>query len=204
MRIIRPHDPDDDDDRQHGRTQEPAATPTDPAIAGELFADEVEEFLAALANPDRTAPVAATEPPISTDQSVRRAAPTVVPNTEDQPAEHVAAPPVPARPRARMLGRTAASSSVVVGLGVTAGWGEPLLVTGPLAVYGAGWLAYLWWNAALRPPIPLALGHVSHALSSAVAVPARALCRGTRSAIGRADAARTRHEAHRTTPATQQ
>ncbi|WP_063049153.1 hypothetical protein [Nocardia arthritidis] len=200
MRIIRPHD-DNDDEGQ--RRPEPAAAPTDPAIAGELFADEVEDWLAGIADLD-TAPTTApaqTERPTGDTKPVRRAALTVVPDLDDEPTEQAAAAvaPVPARSRAQTARRTAAASAVVVGAAVTAGWGEGPLVVGPLAVYGGAWVAYLWWNAAHRPPLPQAIGTVTAGISHAVAAVATAIVGLLRALVERIDRARTQHETNRTT-----
>ncbi|WP_280253817.1 hypothetical protein [Nocardia abscessus] len=201
MRIIRPHDDDNDDEGQ--RRPDPAATPTDPAIAGELFADEVEDWLAGIADLD-TAPTTApaqTERPTGDTKPVRRAALTVVPDLDDEPTEQATAAvaPVPARSRAQTARRTAAASAVVVGAAVTAGWGEGPLVVGPLAVYGGAWVAYLWWNAAHRPPLPQAISTVTAGISHAVAAVATAIVRLLRALVDRIDRARTQHETNRTT-----
>ncbi|BDT95947.1 hypothetical protein IFM12275_59230 [Nocardia sputorum] len=198
MRIIRPHD-DNDDEGQ--RRPDPAATPTDPAIAGELFADEVEDWLAGIADLD-TAPTTApaqTERPAADAKPVRRAALTVVPDLDDDPADQAAA--AAARSRARTARRTAAGSAVVVGAAVTAGWGEGPLVAGPLAVYGAAWVAYLWWNAAHRPPLPQAISTVTAGIGHAVAAVATAIVGLLRALVERIDRARTQHGTNRTTPA---
>lgn len=203
MRIIRPHD--DNDDNEGQRRPDPAPTPTDPAIAGELFADEVEDWLAGIADLD-TAPSATpaqTERPAADAKPVRRAALTVVPDLDDEPTEQATAAvaPVPARSRAQTARRTAAASVVVVGAAVTAGWGEGPLVVGPLAVYGGAWVAYLWWNAAHRPPLPQAISTVTAGISHPVAAVATALVGLLRALVERIDRARTQHETNRTTPA---
>ncbi|MBF6299504.1 hypothetical protein IU459_18435 [Nocardia amamiensis] len=203
MRIIRPHDDNDDNDRQ--RRPEPAPTPTDPAIAGELFADEVEDWLAGIADLDTTPTTtpAQTERPAADAGPVRRAALTVVPDIDAEPTEQATpvVAPVPARPRAQTARRTAAASAVVVGAAVTTGWGEGPLVAGPLAVYGGAWVAYLWWNAAHRPPLPQAISTVTVGISHAVAAVATALVGLLRALVERIDRARTQHETNRTTPA---
>ncbi|MGW5380684.1 hypothetical protein ACWESM_35095 [Nocardia sp. NPDC003999] len=204
MRIIRPHD-DDNDDNEGQRRPDPAATPTDPAIAGELFADEVEDWLAGIADLDTTPTTAPaqTERPTADTKPVRRAALTVVPDLDDEPTEQATpvVAPVPARSRAQTARRTAAASAVVVGAAVTAGWGEGPLVVGPLAVYGGAWVAYLWWNAAYRPPLPQAIGTVTAGISHAVAAVATAIVGLLRALVERLDRARTQHETNRTTPA---
>ncbi|WP_280297069.1 hypothetical protein [Nocardia abscessus] len=203
MRIIRPHDDDNDDEGQ--RRPDPAATPTDPAIAGELFADEVEDWLAGIADLD-TAPTptpAQTERPAAGTVPVRRAALTVVPDLDDEPdAQAAAVAPVPARSRAQTARRTAAASAVVAGAAVTAGWGEGPLVVGPLAVYGGAWVAYLWWNAAHRPPLPQAISTVTAGISHAVAAVATAIVGLLRALVERIDRARTQQENNRTTTTT--
>ncbi|MBF6467030.1 hypothetical protein IU427_17845 [Nocardia beijingensis] len=199
MRIIRPHD--DNDDNEDPRRPDPAAVPTDPAIAGELFADEVEDWLAGIADLD-TAPTTAparTERPAADAKPVRRAALIVVPDLDDNPTGQAAA--AAARSRTQTARRTAAASAVVVGAAVTAGWGEGPLVVGPLAVYGGAWVAYLWWNAAHRPPLPQAIGTVTAGASHAVAAVATAIVGLLRALVERIDRARTQHEANRTTPA---
>ncbi|WP_067478738.1 hypothetical protein [Nocardia amamiensis] len=204
MRIIRPHDDNDDNDDGQ-RRPEPAATPTDPAIAGELFADEVEDWLAGIADLD-TAPTAApaqTERPAADTGPVRRAALTVVPDLDDGPNEQptAAVAPVPARSRAQTARRTAAASAVVVSAAVTAGWGEGPLVVGPLAVYGGAWVAYLWWNAAHRPPLLQAIDTATAGVGHAVAAVATAIVALLRALVERIDRARTQHETNRTTSA---
>ncbi|MEV6322436.1 hypothetical protein AB0M45_14760 [Nocardia sp. NPDC051787] len=203
MRIIRPHDDNDDDDQ---RRPDPATTPTDPAIAGELFADEVEDWLAGIADLDTT-PTTATaqnERPAADTMPVRRAALTVLPDLDDEPTEQATAAvaPVPARSRAQTMRRTAAASAVVVGAAVTAGWGEGPLVVGPLAVYGSAWVAYLWWSAAHRPPLPQAIGAVTAGIGHAVAAVATAIFGLLRALVERMDRARTEHENNRTTTTT--
>ncbi|WP_330232287.1 hypothetical protein OHA40_07205 [Nocardia sp. NBC_00508] len=204
MRIIRPNDDNDDNDGQ--RRPDPAPTPTDPTIAGELFADEVEDWLAGIADLD-TAPTAAPaqiERPAADAGPVRRAALTVVPELDDEPAQQAAAAvaPVPARSRAQTARRTAAASAVVVGAAVTTGWGEGPLVVGPLAVYGGAWVAYLWWNAAHRPPLPQAISTVTAGIGHAVAAVATAIVGLLRALVERLDRARTQHENNRTTTTT--
>ncbi|MEU1546804.1 hypothetical protein [Nocardia sp. NPDC005745] len=202
MRIIRPHD--DNDDNEGQRRPDPATTPTDPAIAGELFADEVEDWLAGIADLD-TAPTPTPAQRSAADAGpVRRAALSVVPDLDDAPNNQAAAvvAPVPARSRAQTARRTAAASAVVVGAAVTAGWGEGPLVVGPLAVYGGAWVAYLWWNAAHRPPLPQAIGTVTAGISHAVAAVATAIVGLLRALVERIDRARTQHENNRTTTTT--
>ncbi|WP_063025254.1 hypothetical protein [Nocardia niwae] len=201
MRIIRPHD--DNDDNEGQRRPDPVPTPTDPAIAGELFADEVEDWLAGIADLD-TAPTvtpAQTERPAADTRPVRRAGLSVVPDLDDESEAQAAAvvAPVPARSRAQTARRTAAASAVVVGAAVTVGWGEGPLVVGPLAVYGGAWVAYLWWNAAHRPPLPQAIGTVTAGISHAVAAVATAIFGLLRALVERVDRARTQHENNRTT-----
>ncbi|WP_433193818.1 hypothetical protein ACQP1G_34235 [Nocardia sp. CA-107356] len=199
MRIIRDNqNPDDDPENNRKPTQ-----PSDPKALGDILADEVADFLAAVAeiadnptprNNPATEPVKPTLRLVTSDD-------TAIPEAVTDPAAIVKAGRAARR---RMIRGAAGGSSVVVGLAVLAGWGQPWLVTGPLAAYGTGWLAYLWWNAALRPSIPQVLGSAVTGIGHAVAAVFTAIAALVHGLIDRADTARTRHENHRTTTTTAQ
>ncbi|MGV9616276.1 hypothetical protein [Nocardia xishanensis] len=186
MRIIRPHDHNDDDpdDHQHKRPG-----PVDPTQQGQQLADEVEDFLAS---------VLANVPPVDEEGSVNPAATPrpalrLVPEVDDRDTAEWDAPLDPAEiaaagraARWRMVRSAMGGSTVVVLAGLLAAWGEPLAVTGPIAVYGAGWLAYLWWNAALRPSAPDVLAAVTGGIGHALTAVALAIVAAVRAGITRA------------------
>ncbi|MEV6388900.1 hypothetical protein [Nocardia xishanensis] len=195
MRIIRPHDHNDDDpdDRQPKRPG-----PVDPAQQGQQLADEVEDFLAsAVAN----VPPVDDESPVSAAAKPRPAL-RLVPDADDSDTAEWDAPLDPAEiaaagrgARRRMVRGAAGGSTVVVLSGLLATWGESLVVTGPVAVYGAGWLAYLWWNAALRPSAPDVLAAVAAGIGHALTAVALAIVAAVRAGI-----TRTRRETPEPTP----
>lgn len=160
-------DDDPDPDRDHGfENFEP---PPDPDDVGDLIA---AEFRAYLDNAGALDP----HPNHQTTPS-RPALRLIKPDRDDTGGAEVAALELdPAElaaagkaARRRMVRGAAGGSAVVVAAGVLAGWGQPLVVTGPLAVYGTGWIAYLWWNAALRPPVPVVLHGAADRIGAAVA-----------------------------------
>lgn len=159
---------DDDPDREYQRGHEP---PPDPADVGDLIA---EEFRAYLDNAGALDPYPAPTP--GPQPGAARPALRLVKPEPDHDAEVAALALDPGElaaagkaARRRMVRGAAGGSAVVVAAGALVGWGQPLVVTGPLAVYGTGWVAYLWWNAALRPPIPAVLHGAADRVSAAVA-----------------------------------
>ncbi|WP_459549902.1 hypothetical protein [Nocardia sp. X0981] len=192
------HDDDHEPDREPGGDLDQLM---------EILSDELEDFLAAEA--------AAADPAGSdarADQPPAPVAPFVrlVKTTKREPAvpvedEHLApvhrpAPEAVAGPGGRVprwVRVTMPGSAVVVTLTATIAAGQPGVVAVPVAAYGAGWTAYLWWNAAYRPPAR----EVAAAIVSAITRGAGASVHGARSLVGRADSARARHETTRTNPA---
>ncbi|WP_216916360.1 hypothetical protein [Nocardia noduli] len=186
MRIIRPDDSNDDDNDDKGRADSGPGrgggsfgrelTPAD--FAG--VADDVEDYLA---------DVLAGVPPFDGDeplytQSSRSARPIgpkrpalhlVSPGTDpDQESDdgtgrdHDELIAAGRNARKRMLRHAGSGTVLVVTVGAVAGWGESVVVTGPLAVYGLAWVGYLWWNAALRPSFPDTVTAISDGISRAV------------------------------------
>lgn len=197
MRIIRDDDGHDhNDDNRRKRLEDIAAgVPADEV--GNLIADEVSDFLAAAVRAtDRTpaAPAAPTEPTPERKPDLRLV-PSVV-DDEEHDTEHTTeeAGTTGSGGRARLLTSTAASSSLVVTAAALAGWGQPAVVAVPAAGYGLGWLAYLWWNAALRPPLPVAVAAIATALARGSAAFARTLVGAVKWLTSRATAARSCHD----------
>ncbi|WP_280422139.1 hypothetical protein [Nocardia carnea] len=200
MRISRNFDNDDD--------REP-----DPENGGDMdrlmdiLSDELDEYLAAWAAAGETTSDADADqrPPTPVKPLLR-----LVKTTKPEPAApveddnlapiHRPAPEIAAQPDGRVprwVRVTLPGSAVVVTLTATIAAGQPAVVAVPVAAYGAGWTAYLWWNAAYRPP----LREVAAAIASALGRTAGATANGARSVVGRAESARTRHEKTRTNPA---
>ncbi|MFD6156390.1 hypothetical protein ACFWF7_38675 [Nocardia sp. NPDC060256] len=191
MRIIRNHDHNDEDPEDF--------EPNDPKDQGEKLADEVSEFLAAVAEraPFRTG----QDAPASTEQPVKpglRLVKTDATADRDVHDEVTVGMSNARGPRPRLIRAGAGGSAVVVVLSIFATWGEALVVVVPISVYGLAWIAYLWWNAALRPPIPQAIALVTTAFSRSVAAIFSFVVGRFRALLNRADAARTRHETART------
>ncbi|MBH0775058.1 hypothetical protein [Nocardia bovistercoris] len=211
MRIIRPDDNHDHNDDHHdddgGELGLPESAFTD-------VGDEAEEYLAqVLADippPDTDEPPPAPTRRPATPLGPKRPALHLVapdddpdPYSADQDTTAVAVDPDTAiragqAARRRMVRGAAGGSAVVVAAAALAGWGEPVTVTGPLALYGTGWVAFLWWNAALRPSIPdtgtAVVGGIGHTVTTVfLAVIALA-----RAGVGRLDSARSRQESQRT------
>ncbi|WP_155525688.1 hypothetical protein, partial [Nocardia sp. 852002-51244_SCH5132740] len=176
MRIIRDDDGHDhnDDDRPKRLEDFAAGVPADEV--GNLIADEVSDFLAAAVRATDRTPAASAEPTLAQHKPDLRLVPSVV-DDEEHDTEHTTeeAGTTGSSGRARLLTSTAASSSLVVTAAALAGWGQPAVVAVPVAGYGIGWLAYLWWNAALRPPLPVAIATIATALARGSAAFARTL-----------------------------
>jgi hypothetical protein len=228
MRIIRNHDHDDehdhnhDDEHRHRRHQRgpvddsPLAdtvgdTPLDEF--DDILGDEFSRFLAAAvaaADNYRAAPRHHHDTPAETlTPQPRKPTPPLVSIDDADDPDTVEGDDAPGRtvpeaghpgagisPRLKRAG--VGGSFLVVTACALAGWGEPAAVTVPIGVYGAGWIAYLWWNAALRPPILQVLTVIATAISRGVAALITGMCRAIRAGITRAEAARARHENNRT------
>ncbi|WP_280456761.1 hypothetical protein [Nocardia carnea] len=170
----------------------------------DMLSDELEEYLTAAAAAGGTTDDADVDqrPRTPVKPLVRLVKTTkpepAVPVEDDNLAPiHRPAPEVPVESGGRVprwVRVTLPGSAVVVTLTATVAAGQPGVVAVPVAAYGAGWTAYLWWNAAYRPP----LREVAAAIVSAIARITSATAYGARSVVGRADSARTRHENTRT------
>ncbi|MEU7632023.1 hypothetical protein AB0C34_18840 [Nocardia sp. NPDC049220] len=194
------NDEDPDERRERGRD------PIDPKAIGDILADQFADYLAAAAaaaadNPPHQQPTTETEPParptlrlVKNDDTDASSAPW------DQPLDPGAVAVAGRTARRRMVRGAAGGSAVVVAATTLATWGQPWLVTGPLAGYGAAWLGYLWWNAALRPSIPDVVATAVNGVGHAIAAIAVAIVTAVRAAMSRIDTVRARHETSRTTP----
>lgn len=214
MRIIPNNDPSDDNgdnDRDRRCRRNPGRG--EPSLRdlvgdtpdhefGDILADEIGSILAAAEpdnNPD-TAPASMTFPsPSRPVKPVLRLVNTDSQDVEDQAPEAAGRPADSVRPR--LLRAGLAGSPFVVVAAVAAGWGAPATVAAPVGVYALGWLAYLWWNAALRPPIPQVLAALAAAIGRGLAALAAGVAATVRAGFVRLDRARTRHENQRTATA---
>lgn len=201
MRIIRDNDHNDEDPDEQRE-------PIEPKAIGDILADEFADYLADVAavadTPDphdehASKPHAPVRPVLrvvqnsDTSDSVREWDKSLDPDAVAKAGRAA---------RRRMVRGAAGASSVVVTATLLTTWEQPWIVTGPLAAYGTGWLAYLWWNAALRPSIPDVLATVTSGLSTAFVAVITAIAAIVHGLVDRIDTARTRHEDNRTTPAT--
>ncbi|MGW0003404.1 hypothetical protein ACWDT6_06140 [Nocardia grenadensis] len=200
MRISRNFDHDD---------HEPEPNPErDMEQLMDILSDELDEFLtasAAAADTPTHGDNPAEPPPAPVKPTLRLVKTTkpepAVPVEDDNLAPiHRAAPEIQTETEGRVprwVRVTLPGSAVVVTLTATIAAGQPGVVAVPVAAYGAGWTAYLWWNAAYRPPVR----EVAAAILSALGRTVGATATGARSVVARADSARTRHENTRTNPA---
>ncbi|WP_194819316.1 hypothetical protein [Nocardia sp. XZ_19_385] len=191
MRIIRNNDHNDDD-------PEDFDGPTDPQLMGEILANEASDFLAAAAS---SAPfhIGQDAPPPPAEPAPAKPALRLV--KPDTATLEPAAPAARRRGvRPQLLRAGIGGSLLITALVVVAGWGEPLIVGGPLAVYGLGWITYLCWNAALRPPLTQAVIAVTGATAAGIAAACSAITHKFRAGIGHLETARDRHETTRTGP----
>ncbi|MEU7141704.1 hypothetical protein ABZ942_19795 [Nocardia sp. NPDC046473] len=191
MRIIRNHDHDDEDPDDF--------EPNDPKDQGEKLADEVSDFLAAVA--ERAPFPTGQDAPGPTEQAMKPALHLVKTDASadrEVNDEWTVAAIKSRGPRPRLVRAGVGGSAVVIALSVFATWGEPSSVVVPISVYGFGWIAYLWWNAALRPPIPQAVAVITTAFNRSIAAIFSLVVGRFRALLNRADAARTRHETTRT------
>lgn len=191
MRIIRNHD----DDHEH---DDEGREPRDPKALGEILADEVSDYLAAAAQV-RGAPF-----PLGQDAPIEAAVPQPLKpalrlvKTDDTDNEPGAAAPAGTGIRPRLLRAGLGGSLLVIAAVALTAWGQPAIVAIPLAGYGLGWIAYLWWNAAWRPPIPQVLTVLLTAIGRGIAALVRGTCTAVRRGVDRIEALRTRHESRRT------
>ncbi|MFI6368957.1 hypothetical protein ACIBG0_40300 [Nocardia sp. NPDC050630] len=201
MRIIRDNDHNDEDPDEQRE-------PIEPKAIGDILADEFSDYLADVA-------AAADTPNQDHRDTSKPHAPVrpvlrVVQNNDtndcvqewDKPLDPDTVAKAGRAARRRMVRGAAGGSSVVVTATLLSTWGQPWIVTGPMAAYGTGWLVYLWWNAALRPSIPDVLATVTNGVSTAFAVVITTIAALARGLVDRIDTARTRHENNRTTGAT--
>ncbi|MGW4849129.1 hypothetical protein [Nocardia brasiliensis] len=211
MRNRREHNHDDHNDETPGQPSRDPAAPREPSeptairdILAAEFADYLADVVANAPHPDnhdhpKPAPPAAPVRPnlrlITTDDKTDTA-------DWDEPLTVADAVIAARTARRRVVRSAAAGTAFVVGAGVVAGWGEPAIVTGPLAVYGTGWLGYLWWNAALRPSCGQVLAATYSGVRAALTVVITTLAALAHSVVGRVESARSRHETTRTSPAT--
>jgi hypothetical protein len=194
MRIIR-NDDHHDHDRYEDGHEHRDRPPRDPKVLAEIFVDEVSDFLAATADlvpftPGHDAPAEPTAPqPV--DHVLRLV--KIDDDTTDEPTDPEPAADAVVQGRAsvrpRLLRAGIGGSSVVVAAVVVAAWGEPAEVMAPVGVYGVGWIAYLWWNAALRPPLPQVLAVIATAISRSTATLARGITGTGRASVARVDTA---------------
>ena len=205
MRIIRDNNPHDDDNDRNRRKKDQRldemAADVPEGEMGNVIADEVAGFLAAVndaADNHGPQPETPTEPDNLNDtKPLLRLVPdtdatTGIAPVEDHPVEEPEKPTQGAgvSDKARLWGSTAATSAVVVAGAAVVGWGQPAAVLVPAAGYGAAWVAYLWWNAALRPPITQALAAIATAVARSSAAAARTLLAAVRWLSHRTDTGR--------------
>ncbi|MVU79476.1 hypothetical protein GPX89_19785 [Nocardia sp. ET3-3] len=207
MRIIRSNDDHDDDhEHQHNRKRgsggpnelgELVAGLPDGQV-GDILGDEASAFIAA-------ATVAADGPgfPLGLDvpEESIPAKPVLRLVTPEKHLDTAPSSPAQAGLRPRLLRAGLGGSALVAVILLIADWRQPAVVAAPLAVYGLGWVAYLWWNAALRPPLPQTLIALTTAIGRALAALLRGICRTFTGAIARMDRSRDRHETRRTATA---
>ncbi|WP_068058158.1 hypothetical protein [Nocardia xishanensis] len=202
MRIARNFDNDPDDDPNEKDQVEQAV---------ELLIDEAEDFLAehAAASPyhpeSDTASAAVAEPqpqrPAPRLRLVKNPDPAVPVEDEHlppalRPTVTVTAPP---RRRVPRWVRTTLPGSLVVVLAAAAlANGQPGVVAAPLAAYAAGWVAFLAWNAAYRPPLAQVAASAISLLARTIAAVIGGTVRTARAVVGRIDTARQRSETTRT------
>ncbi|PPI89094.1 hypothetical protein [Nocardia nova] len=194
MRIIRDDDGHDHNDDNRPKRLEDIAAGVPADEVGNLIADEVSDFLAAAVRATDRTSTAPAEPTPAQHKPDLRLVPSVDDEEHDDPEPTEDAGTTCSGGRARLLTSTAASSTLVVTAAALAGWGQPAAVAVPVAGYGIGWLAYLWWNAALRPPLPVAVAAIATALARGSAAFARTLVGAVTWLTSRAAAARNRHD----------
>ncbi|WP_330183834.1 hypothetical protein OHB26_09515 [Nocardia sp. NBC_01503] len=205
MRIIRGNDDHNEDDHEHRRGRKPrdrgelseilAGIPE--GRVGDILSDEASDFLAAaVAAADRRRNAPEPEAPITPGSP--KPALRLVKTGDHEVPEHIDAPTVRAGSRPRLLRAGFGGLLLVAAALALTAWGQPDVVAVPLIVYGLGWIAYLCWNTALRPPIPQVLAAVATAFGRTVAALIGGLAHAMRTGVSRVDLARTRHENTRT------
>ncbi|MEG8177474.1 hypothetical protein GZH49_02865 [Nocardia terpenica] len=209
MRIIRNDDPyDDGDDPEPDREQDRLRGSREPQAIADILADQFSAFLAEVAavadDQPATFPQDAPVEP-RPDPAVKPALRLVT--TDDtntgigEMADSADVRRAGTRVRRELLRAGIGGSVVVVAAAAVAGWGQPAVVVVPIAVYGLGWIAFLWWNAALRPPLRQVLAVIITACARGIAAAARGIVRAGRAGVARIETARTRHETTRTATA---
>ncbi|WP_433562315.1 hypothetical protein ACQP1O_33190 [Nocardia sp. CA-151230] len=209
MRRVSRDDEFDDENNEHRRKQQRGASESrelrevlrgvpDDQVA-DILGDEFSDFLA-----KGTAAAGKPRFPLGQDApSPQESAKPVLHLVKTEDGEKVTgtATTSPAGVRPQLLRAGLGGSLAVLAVAVVAAWGQPAAVAIPLAVYGLGWVAYLWWNAALRPPLPQAAATVLTVFARVLAAAARGMCRLFTAGVARLDRARARHESTRTTTA---
>ncbi|MBF6065427.1 hypothetical protein IU500_34405 [Nocardia terpenica] len=211
MRIIRNNDPyDDGDDPEPDREQDRLRGSREPQPIGDILADQVSAFLAQVAAvADDQSTTLSHDAPVEPrpDPAVKPALRLVTTGDTDtgtgtgEMADPADARRAGTRVRLELLRAGIGGTTVVVAAAAVAGWGQPAVVVAPIAVYGLGWIAFLWWNAALRPPLRQVLAVIITACARGIAAAARGVVRVGRAGAARIETARTRHETTRTATA---
>ncbi|MGY2027261.1 hypothetical protein [Nocardia gipuzkoensis] len=187
MRIIR-----DNNDHNNDEDPDERRRPASERDQAEILAEEIEDYLADVLacappdTPDFTPPAPQPRPAlhlVKTDTDTTGGADP----DYDKPLDPEVFAAAGRAARRRMARGAAGGSAVVVTATVLATWGQPWIVTGPLAGYGTAWLAYLWWNAALRPSIPDVISTVTSGIGHAIAVIATAIAAIVRGLVNRSD-----------------
>ncbi|MGK8487103.1 hypothetical protein [Nocardia asiatica] len=186
MRIIR-----DNNDHNNDEDPDERRTPASERDQAEILAEEIEDYLAdvlACAPPDtQDLEPSAPHPRPALHLVKTDTATTSIDFDGDKPLDPEVFAAAGRAARRRMARGAAGGSAVVVTATVLATWGQPWIVTGPLAGYGTAWLAYLWWNAALRPSIPDVISTVTSGIGHAIAVIATAIAAIVRGLAHRRD-----------------
>ncbi|WP_174188469.1 hypothetical protein [Nocardia barduliensis] len=184
MRIIR-----DNNDHNNNEDPDERRTPAGERNQAEILAEEIEDYLAdvlACAPPDTQDFTPSAPQPRPALHLVKTDTTGTDPDY-DKPLDPEVFAAAGRAARRRIARGAAGGSAVVVTATVLATWGQPWIVTGPLAGYGTAWLAYLWWNAALRPSIPDVLSTVTSGIGHAIAVIATAIAAIVRGLVNRRD-----------------
>ncbi|APA97600.1 hypothetical protein [Nocardia seriolae] len=168
-------------------------------ILGDEFADFLAKGTAAADKPRFRLGQDAPDPQESTKPVLH----LVKTDDTEQDPNTARTSPAGLRPQLRpqLLRVGVGGSLAVLAVLTLAAWGQPAAVVIPLFVYGLGWVAYLWWNAALRPPLPQAAATMCTAVGRILAAIARGFCHPFAAGVARLEAVRARHETTRTTAA---
>ncbi|MFG3621503.1 hypothetical protein [Nocardia sp. NPDC047654] len=184
MRIIR-----DNNDHNNDEDPDERRRPASERDQAEILAEEIEDYLAdvlACAPPD-TQDFEPSPPRPRPALHLVKTETTGTDPDDDKPLDPEVFAAAGRAARRRMARGAAGGSAVVVTATALATWGQPWIVTGPLAGYGTAWLAYLWWNAALRPSIPELISTVTSGISHAIAAIATAIAAIMRGLANRRD-----------------